>query len=482
MITEKTTEKPQATGASDRSALYNESRTRGGRARASTGPDRPGRNPLGCFDLHPMNDSADTRSSPKPGARRGAVEFGPASEADHEAVYQTLLHVFHGPDRDAFLAAISDPSYAPEQRLLAKVDGKVASHLHLTERVLRYGSTSLPMNGVMWVGTLPEYRHRGFAQRLLQMADQRAIESGAVILALTTTMPRFYRPLGWGVCGLQTFAKAASRNLPARGDELSETGTMPWNVRPWRQVELGDLMNLYDRNYGGTTGSIVRSEDYWRWIIGRRYAHVIWVACQGDRVHGYAFVKDHRILEIAVDPDCPEALNALLGRIRSEALERAYPEVIVQAPLDHPVIDGFRAAKGTVVASEAYEGLSSMYRIPDPGRFLEAILPELSRRVEQAGAKAVELGLTVDDRKWLVKAAPNVNRCGVERGRLGRRYLALCPGAFVRLMLGHTYRRSHRGGRRHRLDRHRAGRRAHPLPPPIDLAQPARQRDGLRQR
>jgi hypothetical protein len=31
--------------------------------------------------------------------RRGSVEFCLGSEADHEAVYQTLLHVFHGPDR-----------------------------------------------------------------------------------------------------------------------------------------------------------------------------------------------------------------------------------------------------------------------------------------------------------------------------------------------------------------------------------------------
>jgi len=34
--------------------------------------------------------------------RRGSVEYSLGTEADHEAVYQTLLHVFHGPDREAF--------------------------------------------------------------------------------------------------------------------------------------------------------------------------------------------------------------------------------------------------------------------------------------------------------------------------------------------------------------------------------------------
>ncbi len=96
------------------------------------------------------------------------------TEADHEAVYQTLLHVFHGPDRESFLGALCDPAYGPDQRLLVKVDGRVASHVHLTERQIRFGSARLPMNGVMWVGTLPEYRGLGFAQNLMRLADDRA--------------------------------------------------------------------------------------------------------------------------------------------------------------------------------------------------------------------------------------------------------------------------------------------------------------------
>src|SRR5208283_3583239 len=133
--------------------------------------------------------------------RRGSVEYSLGTEADHEAIYQTLLHVFHGPDRESFLGALSDPVYRPDQRLLAKVDGRIVSHVHLTERLLRYGSVSIPVNGVMWVGTLPEFRGMGFAQNLVRLASQRSRERGAVLQVLTTGMPQFYRPLGWGVCG-----------------------------------------------------------------------------------------------------------------------------------------------------------------------------------------------------------------------------------------------------------------------------------------
>jgi len=369
--------------------------------------------------------------------RRGAVEFSVGSEADHESVYQALLHVFHGPDRESFLGALGDPSYRPDQRLLVKVDGRVASHLHLTERQVRYGTTAVPMNGVMWVGTLPEYRGLGYAQNLMRLADDRAKETGAVLQSLTTGMPQFYRPLGWGVCGRQSLGIAMSRNLPSSGDGLLEAKGGPWHVRPWRQVELNDLMGLYDQQYESTTGTVIRTEDYWRWMIGRRYAHVIWVATQGDAVRGYAFVKDHKILEIASHPAHPQAMRALLGRVRAEALERAYPEVIVHAPGDHPVMDVFRQASGRVVDQEDWEGSTSMYHIPDVGRFLQGILPELTRRARESGAGLpIELGLTVGDRRWLIHLEETGAR--VEPDKLSRRHLHLSPAAWVRLALGHT--------------------------------------------
>jgi predicted N-acetyltransferase YhbS len=370
--------------------------------------------------------------------RRGSVEYTLAGEADHEAIYQTLLHVFHGPDRDTFLGALADPDYRPEHRLVAKIDGRVAAHVHLTERTIRYGVSQTRVNGVLWVGTLPEFRGLGFAQNLVRLADHRTLETGAVVQALTTTMPRFYQSLGWGVCGRTTVGVALSRNLPAAGEAPIEGKGGAWMVRPWRQVELNDLMDLYDAQFARTTGTVLRSEDYWRWMIGRRYAHVIWVACQGETVRGYAFVKDHRVLEIASDPAYPYALKALLGRVRAEALERAYPQVILHAPTDHPAMEYFRNGAGRVVDQDEYDGQTSMYHIPDPGRFLSAVGDELVRRVKESGAAGpVELGLSVNDRKWLVQVSPS-GGVKVEPDKLGRRYLTLTSAAFVRLAMGHT--------------------------------------------
>jgi predicted N-acetyltransferase YhbS len=369
--------------------------------------------------------------------RRGSVEYCLGTEADHEAVYQTMLHVFHGPDRESFLGALSDPVYRPDQRLLAKVNGRIVSHLHLTERQIRYGSVAIPVNGVMWVGTLPEFRGRRFAQNLMRLASERARETGVVLQILTTGMPQFYRPLGWGVCGRHTFGQTMSRNLPAVSDGVIEGRGAFWHVRPWRQVELGDLMALYELQYARSTGTVVRSEEYWRWMIGRKYAHVIWVACQGEAVKGYAFIKDHKILEIAYDPAFPQAMRALLGRVRAEALERAYPEVIVHAPANHAVIEAVREAAGRITDQEAHDGTVSMYHIPDLGRFLKCIVPELARRAAESGcALPLELGINVEDHRWLIHI--DGKHSHVEPEKLSRRHLTLTPSALARLLMGHT--------------------------------------------
>ncbi len=319
---------------------------------------------------------------------------------------------------------------------LRRSTGAIVSHLHLTDRQIRFGSVTDPVNGIMWVGTLPEFRGMGFAQNLMRLASQRGKESGAAVQVLTTGMPQFYQPLGWGICGRQTTAQTMSRNLPQVLDGVVD-GRSTWQVRPWRQVELGDLMSLYELQYARTTGSVVRTEEYWRWMIGRRYAHVIWVACLGEAVKGYAFIKDHKILEIAFDPAYPHALRSLLGRVRAEALERAYPEVSVAAPSNHPVIEVIRAASGRVIDQDIHDGAASMYHIPDLGRFLKCILPELARRAAEAKCQLpLELGISKEDERWLIHIQGKHSR--VEPDKLSRRHLSLKSPALVRLLMGHT--------------------------------------------
>ena len=369
--------------------------------------------------------------------RRGPVEYSLGAEADHESVYQTLLHVFQGPEREEYLGSLVDPSYKPDQRLVVRLDNRIASHVYYVERSMRLFGNHVPIQGVMWVGTLAEYRGHGFAQNLIRLGGMRAKQKSVLLQFASTSMPQFFKSLGWAHCGRTLFGRIASRTLPSGGEGPGDS-RIGWHVRPWRQVELGSLMKLYESQFGGVNGLIDRSEEYWRWMIGRKLAHAIWVVCRGEKVLGYAFVKDHRVLEIASDPENPFALEALLGRVRSEAIERAYPEVIIHAPGDHPVMSIVREAGGSIVNQEQWEGEISMVNVPDHARLLNMMLPEFARRARAAKVTLpLELGLVMGEQRWLLHVATS-RATKLEPDRVGRRHLALSGPALTRLALGHS--------------------------------------------
>jgi hypothetical protein len=96
-----------------------------------------------------------------------------------------------------------------------------------------------------------------------------------------------------------------------------------------------------------------------------------------------------------------------------------------------------RAASGKIIDQDAYEGTVSMYHIPDLGGFLKCILPELAQRAVASGcALPLELGISVDDDRWLIHIDGKNSR--VEPDKLSRRHLTLTQPALVRLLMGHT--------------------------------------------
>ena len=234
-------------------------------------------------------------------------------------------------------------------------------------------------------------------------------------------------------------------------------------------------MALYDGQYAGTTGTVVRSEEYWRWIIGRRYAHVIWVACQGEAVRGYAFIKDHKVLEIAFDPAYPQAMRALLGRVRCRGaragLPRGHRLRAERSPGDGrdprlvragSSIRRLTTARSRCTTSPTWAGSS------------RPSCPSCRAARSSRGSRCRwSWGCAWDDQRWLIHAAAKNSR--VEPEKLSRRHLTLSPAALVRLLMGHHgVDGGVRGGGLHRLDQHGDRRRPHPVPPDAHLAQPAR--------
>ena len=110
---------------------------------------------------------------------------------------------------------------------------------------------------------------------------------------MATDQPQFFTRRGWIVCGRHSYSAAAPREILSffkqrESESIAGAETMlpvqgpeRYNIRLWRHVELAALMRLYEENTGESFGSLVRSDAYWRWLVGRGGNQRIYVAIDG---------------------------------------------------------------------------------------------------------------------------------------------------------------------------------------------------------
>jgi predicted acetyltransferase len=111
------------------------------------------------------------------------------------------------------------------------------------------------------VHTLPEFRGRGFAPRVLAFAEGEERTAGKTFSLLYSDIGApYYERLGYRCC-------AASQGLVAAAESKTERA-VAYDFRQFRPAErLSILIDLYDRAHQRHPLSIARSSDYWRYLL-----------------------------------------------------------------------------------------------------------------------------------------------------------------------------------------------------------------------
>ena len=370
-----------------------------------------------------------------------------AGAGDHAAIHQFLIAVFQGLRSDAFFSTLDDPFYEPTDRVLIKQRHQILSHVHLTRRAIQFGELRIPITGVWSLATLPEYRSQGFGRALLKMVDQLMREDGSALGLLKTSIPHYFRSSGWAACGRHCTSSARTRDLLAQiatGRQRFDK-PRPLTIRPWRQVELSAVMQLYRQHMARAYGFYERTENYWRWLISRQHFDQIFVALDGpDRLEldparspivGYCVTRDDHIIELIAAPGRTDVGEALVARACSEAIEHDNHHMVLHAPADDPLQHLFRRSGGSFDHREVHQGEILMVKVLDPLNFLRQLCPELHRRADEARlTRPCELGLCIDEQRYRL----TISRRSVKVSRQkARRSLSCNAAEFTRLVLGH---------------------------------------------
>ena len=120
---------------------------------------------------------------------------------DHIAVGHFLAEIFGARYPAEFQASLNDPFYVPDDRLLLRRMGRMIAHVHLTRRLMQFGSLSLPVAGLQGLATANHCRRQGLGTHLLLAAERQMVQSGALVGLLRTHIPHFFRRTGWALCG-----------------------------------------------------------------------------------------------------------------------------------------------------------------------------------------------------------------------------------------------------------------------------------------
>ncbi|MEK3724683.1 GNAT family N-acetyltransferase [Paenibacillus sp. FSL H8-0034] len=90
-----------------------------------------------------------------------------------------------------------DNAYSTDTTWIAVIDGVIAAAVQLFTLRIRFGSLELKLGGIGNVSTLPEYRKRGLAQRILRRQSEFMKQNGYDLSLLNTNIQSFYEQVGW---------------------------------------------------------------------------------------------------------------------------------------------------------------------------------------------------------------------------------------------------------------------------------------------
>ena len=378
------------------------------------------------------------------------LEFTTARPGDHHAIHQLLLEVFQRPSSNEFHCQLEDPLYEPADRIVVRRGEQLLGHARLARRDMRYGPSLLPVAVLHELAVAPAGRHQGIGTALLETALRTARAEGAVAVLAPAESPGFLGRHGWVVCTRPSYSLAGPREilslLNARGTPEASPLTPPaeaLNIRLWRHVEQAALERLYLENTATSFGPPHRSSETWRWLLGRRGYERIYVAISGpDKLEldetlspivGYAVTHEDRIVELMVASHHDTAAVELLARACGDAIERDFHPLRLDAPPDHPLHGLFVDAGGRHYRQSATDP-PLMVKLFQPAAFLAAHRSLWHAHAKRSLGLPCELGIHLEGEKFRLLLGPRGAR--LERGRLGRSYLACDAAALTQLMLG----------------------------------------------
>jgi predicted acetyltransferase len=312
----------------------------------------------------------------------GTVTLRQATAADLDAIVDLSVKA-HGAAEEGGVRHVAETEEIESWTVVYDDDHLVSTSVLMGHR-LEIGQTAFSAGQIEYVATDPDYRRRGLVRAQFDVHHGRAADRGDLVLFIAG-IPYFYKRLGYDY-GL---AYPRRYYLPTNA-VAAHDGTVIDNATA---ADIPAMQAMHDRSLAHADVRIPRSAAEWDALVSRssKWSEGVFVARRGREVVGW--MRLQRYEEIA----SWELLQASALDLAAAETMLAYAVALAgQASLG--ILSRPDDAFGSLLESVGLrgEGFHALYaRIPDARAFLQALRPELSRRLTDSPLAAEQGELTV---------------------------------------------------------------------------------------
>jgi len=253
------------------------------------------------------------------------------------------------------------------------VDGQIASHVRIYDRVVRWGAATVHCGAMADVYTRPEHRRKGYGRMLLEDSVERYAAWGCGLSMIISGVYEFYSSGGWERYPLYRF------DIGVRPEWVSPVPG--YRVRRFdRGRDLEAVAEIYAAYNQNSPLSLVRDEAYWRghftWVRRER-EEAFYVAEAEGRVAGYMRGDAQTIYETGYAEGHEAAAQALLEAELRLMRSRRTDTASIYLPYREPLVDLLRSLRYETTQTE-----TTLLRVVNLPRLLETLLPDFRRELE----------------------------------------------------------------------------------------------------
>jgi len=230
-----------------------------------------------------------------------------------------------------FLAKIFGPNYYDAKRIQASIikhepstmaqnfiiarslQDELIGMVRIVERQMRLGTAILSCGGISSVSIHPDWRRQGIMPEIMNAAHKRMTQCDMDISFLhgRRAMDGYYTQLGY--YGINRYIDLEIISSIVGEDNLQ--------VFPFSQQNISTIANLYNDTYASLSGSVVRDEKIWAFLIARMNEtdkQTKLLEChfkESSEMIGYLIISGDKMIELSLPhvffPYLPSAIKKL---------------------------------------------------------------------------------------------------------------------------------------------------------------------------